>query len=403
MSVHSLQNLYRIGPGPSSSHTIAPMLACEMFKKQYPTATGIVVTLHDSLALTGKGHGTDDIILACLPGATIKHQVDKLNDLPNGMIIEARVEGLAVSMAFNSVGGGELYLDGVSCDIKSIVYPQESMTEILEYVKLNNITLYDYILSIEGPDFESFLETVLVSMFHSVEAGLNGTGYLIGELKLKKVARSLHLRAMNATLAHEKEKLLISAYAYAVSEQNAMGFSVVTAPTCGASGVLPAILYYLYHDCHVSKQRLKKALAIAGLFGNVVKYNASISGARGGCQAEVGTACSMASAAYAYIDNLPLDQIEYAAEIAMEHHLGLTCDPVLGYVQIPCIERNGIAALRVLDACLYAKHLGALKSNRVSFDMVVATMYQTGLDMKEEYRETALGGLAVYSHEMTEC
>ncbi len=401
--MHSLQNFYRIGPGPSSSHTIAPMHASMMFQQAYPNAHDVVVTLHDSLALTGIGHGTDTIILSILPNATIKHQIEPLNTYANGLVFEGVFNDEPVKMAFNSVGGGELYLDGVTCDLKTIEYPHHSMSQIYAYIQEKNMTLYDYIESVEGKDFDAFLETVLMAMFHSVEAGLKGTGYLIGELKLKKMARSLHLRALNATSPQEKEKLLISAYAYAVSEENAMGHHVVTAPTCGASGVMPAILYYLYHDQQVSKARLKKALAIAGLFGNVVKYNASISGARGGCQAEVGTACSMASAALAFVENLSLDQIEYAAEIAMEHHLGLTCDPVLGYVQIPCIERNGIAALRVLDACLYAKHLGSLRTSRVRFDMVVATMYQTGLDMKPEYRETALGGLAVYSHEMTEC
>jgi L-serine dehydratase len=194
------------------------------------------------------------------------------------------------------------------------------------------------------------------------------------------------------------ENRLVSAYAFAVSEENASGGIIVTAPTCGACGVLPAVLYYM-HEKHevVSKERVINGLAVAGLIGNLIKHNASISGAVAGCQAEIGSACAMAAAAHATLFNLSMDQVEYAAEIAIEHHLGLTCDPINGYVQIPCIERNAVAALRAIDACGLAYFL--TDSRKISFDMVVQTMYQTGLDMHTSYKETSMGGLAKYYEE----
>jgi L-serine dehydratase len=254
--------------------------------------------------------------------------------------------------------------------------------------------LYDYVAQYEEDDIETYLYAVLETMLTCVESGLSAHGVIPGRLQLKRVAKSMYQHALNTHRESERERLLISSYAYAVSEENACGHCVVTAPTCGASGVLPAIIYYCYKQLHIPKKELLKALAVAGLFGNVIKYNATISGADGGCQAEIGSACSMAASAYAWLLELQNSLIDYAAEMGLEHNLGLTCDPIGGYVQIPCIERNGFGALRAMDAVIYAKQLGYLRSNKVSFDAVVRVMKETGKDLNSAYKETALGGLA---------
>jgi L-serine dehydratase len=274
------------------------------------------------------------------------------------------------------------------------------MSEIKKYLIDNNMSLVDYVYHFEDSNIKEFLHHILDKMFESIERGLNATGKLPGKLNLDRVAKSLYYHALNIELDKidnsERTKLLVSSYAYAVSEENASGGEIVTAPTCGSSGVLPASLYYFYKHQSRSKDELVDALAIAGIFGNLVKKNATISGAIGGCQAEIGTACSMAASAIAYLFGLNIDKIEYAAEVAMEHHLGLTCDPVKGYVQIPCIERNGVASLRAYDSALYAKHIGIFRKNRVSFDQVISTMASTGKDLNYQYKETSLGGLAAH-------
>lgn len=235
---------------------------------------------------------------------------------------------------------------------------------------------------------------ILDAMLKSVETGLKTTGVLPGRLKMERSARAIYLKASSVSDPMERLKLKQLAYAYAASEQNASIAKVVTAPTLGSCGIMAGMMYYYYKDAGISKQRLVKALGVGGIFGNIIKTNATISGAVGGCQAEVGAACCMAAAASAYLNDLNLKQIEYAAEIAMEHHLGLTCDPVGGYVIIPCIERNGVALLRAFDAMLLAKTMGKIKPNRVSFDMVVNTMSYTGQKLPLELKETSLGGLA---------
>ena len=245
-------------------------------------------------------------------------------------------------------------------------------------------------------DIKDFLKGILEAMFESVKKGLNTTGKLPGTIKLERVASSIYKHVDEVDDITEKDKLLLSAYAYAVSEENACGGDVVTAPTCGSSGVIPAVMYYFYTKFNTPLDKLVDALAVAGIIGNLVKKNATISGAIGGCQAEIGTACCMAASAIAYLFNLDIDKIEYAAEVGVEHHLGLTCDPVKGYVQIPCIERNGVAALRAYDAALYAKHIGVYRKNKVTLDQVIETMKSTGHDLSYHYKETALGGLAKY-------
>ncbi len=270
------------------------------------------------------------------------------------------------------------------------IYKHNSFAKIKDYIGDTQSDLYSYILQTEGEDFEKYLKEILDTMEACVKEGLGQEGVLPGKLKLKRVAKSLNELAIES----QDERMKITSYAYAVSEQNASGGKIVTAPTCGASGVLPALMYYAKHDMHFNEQERLKALAIAGLVGNLVKTNATISGAEGGCQAEVGTATAMSAAAYASLLGLDIQGIEYAAEMGLEHQLGLTCDPVGGYVQIPCIERNGFGALRALDAAVYARELGKLRQPRVSFDAVVKVMRDTGHDLDAAYRETSLGGLA---------
>lgn len=397
--MQSLREFYKIGPGPSSSHTMGPQRAAKQFSEQYSDAAKIEVTLHGSLSLTGKGHLTDWIILQTIKDIPTEIFWDdtELPKHPNGMIFRAfdETHHMLGEWIVYSVGGGTIVIEGLATGGKvEDIYPHTTLDDIHKYIEDKNISIFDYIKEVEGADIVDFLGDIFDEFIKNTDRGLTTEGIIPGSLKLVRVAKKLNNLAHNTNNAAEKDKLLISSYAYANSEENASGGFVVTAPTCGAAGVMPALMYYYYKDLGYSKEQLVESLAVAGLFGNLVKENASISGAEGGCQAEVGTACSMAAAAASFLEGLAFDQIEYAAEIAIEHHLGLTCDPVQGYVQIPCIERNGQAVLRALDAMLYAKTLPQFRTNSVSFDTVVRTMKETGLDLKQEYRETALGGLA---------
>lgn len=395
--MESLKELFKVGFGPSSSHTMGPQRAAKKILEIYPQATRFHVDLHGSLALTGKGHLTDYIIektLAPIP-VTFSFKSDELPFHPNGMLIHIYQgdEEIKVVEVY-SIGGGSILFKGDMAQEPVHIYQQNTMSDILNYVDEHGISLYDYILENEGEDFDHYLSYILESMFESVENGLKKEGVIQGRLKLKRVAKSMFQQAQNTRREADRERLFISSYAYAVSEENADGGKIVTAPTCGASGIMPAILYYCYRQLHISKKDLIKALAIGGLFGNVVKTNATVSGADGGCQAEVGTACAMAAASMAWIYELHNSLIEYAAEMGLEHNLGLTCDPVGGYVQIPCIERNGYGSLRALDAAMMAKQLGYLRKNKVSFDTIVKVMKETGKDLSSAYKETSLGGLA---------
>lgn len=395
--MESLKELFKVGVGPSSSHTLGPRRAALKIKEMYPQATCYEVFLHGSLALTGKGHLTDYIIEEALGKENVKihFKIDALKKHPNGMIFKVYQEDRCLdTITVYSVGGGSIVFDGDKQEHPIEVYPHNTMHEIMEYIEHRGISLYDYVLEFEEEGFEKYLYHMLEVMFESVEAGLSNEGVIPGRLQLKRVAKSMFQHAINTRRESERERLLISSYAYAVSEENACGHTMVTAPTCGASGVLPAVLYFSYKQLQLTKAELIKALAVAGIFGNVIKKNATISGADGGCQAEIGSACSMAAAAYGWILELNNSLIEYAAEMGLEHNLGLTCDPVGGYVQIPCIERNGFGALRAIDAALYAKQLGYLRKNKVSFDAVVRVMKETGKDLNSAYKETSLGGLA---------
>lgn len=396
--MESLKELYKIGVGPSSSHTMGPQRAALRILQMYPDALRFHVDLYGSLALTGKGHLTDYIIEKTFAPKPVSFSLksDALPFHPNGMIIHVYDQDNQEINAIEvySVGGGTILFKGEMEEEPQHVYQQNTMSEILEYVDQQGISLYDYVLENEGEDFDHYLSDILEAMFQSVENGLKNEGIIQGKLKLKRVAKSMFQQAQNTRREADRERLFISSYAYAVAEENADGGIIVTAPTCGASGIMPAILYYCYKQLHIEKKDLIKALAIGGLFGNVVKTNATISGADGGCQAEVGTACAMAAATMAWIYELNNSLIEYAAEMGLEHNLGLTCDPVGGYVQIPCIERNGYGSLRALDAAMLAKQLGYLRKNKVSFDKIVRVMKETGKDLSSAYKETSLGGLA---------
>lgn len=396
--MESITQLFKIGPGPSSSHTLGPKLAAERFQKTFPQAAHYVVDLFGSLSLTGKGHFTDAIIYATLkPTPTkVRFKSDFMAKHPNTMIFRAydNQDALLGEWTIYSVGGGSIEIEGMPALVDQHVYDMNKFDDILLYCNAKKIALCDYVFERE-PDLATHLHDVLGAMFRSVERGLQQSGVLPGRLKFPRIAKTLHLQAQNCDDEIEKEKNFVSAYAFAVAEENASMGEVVTAPTMGSCGVIPAVLYYYYYHKNVSRTRLIRALATAGLFGNIIKTNATISGAEGGCQAEIGAACAMASAAIAYLNDLPNHLIGYAAEIGIEHHLGLTCDPVGGYVIIPCIERNGVGALRAIDAAHYAKFIGRIKNNFVSFDVVVRTMKETGQKIPIELRETSLGGLAM--------
>lgn len=397
--MESLRELFKIGKGPSSSHTMGPERAARIIKKRFGEDAEYVVDLYGSLSMTGKGHLTDYIIHETLgENCQVNFCEETLPFHPNGMVFHVYQDGeLKDDITAYSVGGGSIVWEGeddFSLSRKN-VYREKNLKEILETLDRNAYSFYDYVMEHENALFVDYLYEILDTMFDSVERGLKREGTIPGKLQLPRVAKQMYTQAINMPAGSERETLILSSYAYAVAEENASGQTIVTAPTCGSSGVLPAILYYCYKQLNVEKPRLIKALAVAGVFGNVIKNNASISGADAGCQAEIGSACAMGAALYAWILGLNNSLIEYAAEMGLEHNLGLTCDPVGGYVQIPCIERNGYAALRAIDCAIYAKNLGYVRKNKVSFDAVVNVMKNTGHDLNKAYKETSLGGLAL--------
>lgn len=396
--MESIKEIFRIGYGPSSSHTMAPRRASELFLRDHKAAARFEITLFGALAATGKGHLTDKAILDVLGQDRTKiiWKADTFLDLhPNAMQFEAfdNEDNLLDSRKYYSIGGGKIIRDDSNEGLEiNEVYPHHSLTEILQYLDENGLTFWEYVQEFEHAEIWDYLAEVLAVMKKSVEDGLNEEGVLPGGLRLRRKAMSYYTKARSYKPSL-KGRCLVQSYALAVSEQNAAGGLIVTAPTCGSCGVVPAVLYHLSKEHEFTDKQIIRSLATAGLFGSIIKHNASISGAEVGCQGEVGSACSMAAAAANQLFGGTPQQIEYAAEIGLEHHLGLTCDPVCGLVQVPCIERNAFAALRALDANLYAmmsdgKHV-------ISFDKVVETMKQTGKDLPSLYKETAAGGLAV--------
>ena len=392
----SVLEIYRIGRGPSSSHTMGPASAAELFKRENAQADEFRVMLCGSLALTGIGHQTDIAIREVFEPIECAIDFDKeRKDLvhPNTMEMTAFKNGEQIAtMTALSTGGGAIQVIGREDIDTPGVYPERSFKEIADFCKAHRMRLSDFVMLREGDEIWAKLADIWYAMKRSVSDGLTASGILPGGLEVERRAQHLynqrHIDESEAT----RENRLVCAYAFAVSEQNAAGGTIVTAPTCGSCGVVPASLMYMQEKRAVKETRVLRALAVGGLIGNLIKTNASISGAECGCQAEIGSACSMAAAALAELFELGIDQIEYAAEVAMEHHLGLTCDPIFGLVQIPCIERNAVAAMRAINALSLASFL--TNSRKISFDMVVETMYETGLDIAHPYRETSQGGLA---------
>lgn len=399
--MESIRQLFKIGQGPSSSHTMGPRKAAQIYLSELPAGTSkVVVTLYGALAATGKGHLTDKAVLDVLSPAVpteIAWEPDTV--LPfhtNGIRFEAiGDEGKSLgSETFYSIGGGDIVREGESRQAAQSIYPMTKIKEILEWCERTGLSYWEYVEQTEGPEIWDYLREVWQVMKNAVERGIEAEGILPGGLGVRRKAVSyyVHAAGYNSSL---KSRGLVYAYALAVSEENAAGGEIVTAPTCGSCGIVPAVLYHLYTSKGFSEKRILRALATAGLFGNVVKHNASVSGAEVGCQGEVGVACAMAAAAASQLFGGTPAQIEYSAEMGLEHHLGLTCDPVCGLVQIPCIERNAYAAARALDANLYAAFSDGRHS--VSFDRIVEVMKQTGHDLPSLYKETSQGGLAVIS------
>lgn len=394
--MESLDQLYKIGRGPSSSHTMGPERACKVFAEQYREAEEFRVVLYGSLAKTGKGHGTDSVICRTLAPKPCKVEWNmEQTDLPhpNTMELFAYAKGKELgSQRVFSVGGGRIAFEGDRGKDAPLVYPHQSFEEITAYCKEHRLRLWQYVERIEGSAIWTHLQTVWAAMKAAVERGLADEGTLPGGLEVQKKAQYLYNMQHIDESAETRENRVVCSYAFAVSEQNASGETIVTAPTCGASGVVPAVLYYQQQKHGFSDFEICKALAAGGVIGNLIKTNASISGAEAGCQAEIGTACAMASAALGELFGLHLDKIEYAAEIAVEHHLGLTCDPIGGLVQIPCIERNAVAAMRAINAVNLASFLSSTR--KISLDNVIIAMRRTGRDIHAAYRETSEGGLA---------
>ena len=392
----SLTELYKIGRGPSSSHTMGPEKAAKLFMARNKSAYSFKVILYGSLAKTGKGHGTDVVLKK-----TFTKPVDVVFDYENENLPHPNTMDLFAidlngkitdSWRVYSVGGGAIEVEGESSIDPPEVYPHHTFEQIRAYCDENEISIPQYAERFEGAQIRGYLATIWETMKNAIKQGLKASGVLPGGLNTERRAKILYQQRHIDETPQTKENRLVCAYAFAVSEQNASGEVIATAPTCGACGILPAVLKYEQDVHKYSDDTIINALCTAGIIGNIVKTNASISGAECGCQAECGTACSMAAAALAELFGMDFDQIEYSAEVAMEHHLGLTCDPVAGLVQIPCIERNAVAAMRAINAVSLASFLTT--SRQISFDAVVETMYQTGKDINVRYRETSGGGLA---------
>lgn len=396
--MESICSIYKIGKGPSSSHTMGPRKAAEIFLSRNPGASSFEVTLYGALAATGKGHLTDVAILDTLqpvaPTVILWQPETVLPFHTNEMKFRALGSNGAETASWTvySVGGGDLLEEGQSREAGMSIYDMTRIKDIQKWCEETGRSYWEYVDQCEGSEIWDYLAEVWKVMKEAVERGLEAEGVLPGGLGVRRKAVSyyVHASGYNSSL---KSRGLVYAYALAVSEENAAGGRIVTAPTCGSCGIVPAVLYHLHTSKDFSEKRILRALATAGLFGNVVKQNASVSGAEVGCQGEVGVACAMAAAAASQLFGGTPAQIEYSAEMGLEHHLGLTCDPVCGLVQIPCIERNAYAAARALDANLYA----AISDGRhsVDFDRIVEVMKQTGHDIPSLYKETAQGGLAV--------
>jgi L-serine dehydratase len=396
----SLRELLILGPGPSSSHTIGPFRIATAFRKENEgrSVVRFEVTLYGSLAYTGRGHFTEDILkkaFAGYPCEVFFNTEEKNLKHPNTMKCTACLsDGTTVSKRYLSIGGGAFQEEDGIYSPKDI-YPFHSFDEMKQYIQEHgNPDLYDLIVSFEGEEILTYGEGLLTHSFETIEKSLLWKGTLPGPLKLTAVSGDIYQKAQSTSEEADRRTLLLSAFAYATAEANARGEMVVTNPTCGSAGVVPSCLYYEKTVNHRSLSELTKAYLVGALVCDFIKENASLSGALLGCQAEIGSASSFAAASLSYLNGLPLHGIEYAAEVAMEHFLGLTCDPVDGYVQIPCIERNGMASIHAYSAYLYAKDISPFRHNKVTFDNVVKAMNETGRELPSDLKETSLGGLA---------
>ncbi len=392
----SLRHLYKIGNGPSSSHTMGPEYASQYFLTVAPDADSYKVILYGSLALTGKGHLTDVSVKEVFADRDVEVVFDtETKNIPheNTMDLIAYKNGKEYARRrVLSIGGGDIRVEGEKSIEAPEIYSETSFKEIEDYCLSRNIRLSDYVYEREDDNIKDYLAEVWEVMKAEIQAGLTTSGILPGGLNVERVAQLLYGRRHIDESPETRQNRIVCAYAFAAAEQNASCGRIVTAPTCGACAVLPAVLKYMQDTKGFTDDKIIDALAVGGLVGNIVKQNASISGAECGCQAEIGTACSMAAAALCELFEMGIDQIEYAAEMSMEHMLGLTCDPICGLVQIPCIERNAVAAMRAMNALSLANFLTGTR--KISFDMVVKTMYETGKDLHSSYRETSEGGLA---------
>ena len=401
----SLKKLLLSGPGPSSSHTIGPFRIVKDFLSRIESLPikRVEVTLLGSLALTGKGHFTDQIILKAFEQVPVKvlfsNRLEGLKH-PNTMelIAYGEKDEILLEKTYLSIGGGAYQVLGEEDRLKE-VYPFSTFHGLLSFMEENNIDdVYQVIEKFEDDDIFEYGKALLLQSFHTIQSSLLKDDILPGDLKLHAVSGKMIEKAKAAKDPVEKRLLLLTSYAYATSEANARGEMVVTSPTCGAAGVVPSVLYYEYKHHHFSLEKLTKAYLVGALVCDFIKENAGVSGALLGCQAEIGSASSFASASLAYLHSLSLAQIEYAAEVAMEHFLGLTCDPVNGYVQIPCIERNAIASIHSYSAYLFSKDISPYRKNKVSFDNVIQAMKETGTELPSDLKETSLGGLAKIIH-----
>ena len=392
----SLKALYKIGRGPSSSHTIGPEKACRLFSSRCPGADRYAAVLYGSLSATGTGHGTDLVIKKTFFPVDCDvrfNNTEKNLPHPNTMDLIAYKDGAVLDLwRVLSVGGGEIEILGHDKKQDDYPYPLSTFRDIANYCTSRDLRLWQYAELCEGSGIWQYLSDIWRVMRRSIAGGLAASGTIPGGLEVQRKAKLLYSQRRFGESPEIRENRIVCSYAYAVSEQNACGEEIVTAPTCGSSGVLPAVLLYESEKHGFSETELLHASASAGIIGNLIKTNASISGAECGCQAEIGSACSMAAAALCELFGMSLGQLEYAAEIAIEHHLGLTCDPIGGLVQIPCIERNAVAAMRAINAASLADFLS--DTRKISFDLIVRTMYETGKDISSGYRETAESGLA---------
>ncbi len=390
----SIKNIYRIGPGPSSSHTIGPKRAVEYILTHHSNIDFIKMTFYGSLAYTGKGHLSD--LIADRTFGKLPHQIifdyETKTRHPNTMIFELyKNRKLVKKVTILSVGGGLIRVNNKKEKLIDR-YKEENFTSIKKYCKEHNLGLIDYIYQNEDSDIYQFGSFIVDKMISVIESGLNKEGILPGKLKVQRKAKEIYNHVCEKESDDIKEKRLVSAYAFATSEENASGQEIVTAPTCGSSGIIPSLVKYQL-DKNVDKKKVVEGVLVAGLIGAIIQHNASISGAECGCQAEIGSASAMGAAMLAYIDNQDIDGIERASEISLEHSLGLTCDPVEGYVQIPCIERNALGAIRSITSCSLSKFMEDV-SSKINLDIAIKTMYQTGKDLNRRYKETSKGGLA---------